>query len=99
LRCDRAIAGKDTPEVQAFVDLELASGWAGRGAALRRDGDGHNVSSPLTGSGGVGVSPAFSGDTETLVNTLRRLPEKNVPDCAGFSADFKVRQQAHSRTM
>ncbi|MEF8730587.1 MAG: transposase [Candidatus Accumulibacter meliphilus] len=30
---------------------------------------------------------------------LRRLPEKNVPDCAGFSVGFKARQQAHSRTM
>ncbi|MEF8723071.1 MAG: AAA family ATPase [Candidatus Accumulibacter delftensis] len=33
------------------------------------------------------------------LDELRRLPEKNVPDCAGFSVGFKARQQAHGRTM
>ncbi len=27
---------------------------------------------------------------------LRRLPEKMIPDCAGFLFGFKARQQAHS---
>jgi hypothetical protein len=30
---------------------------------------------------------------------LRRLPEKNVPNGAGFSSAFKERQRVHSRTM
>ena len=34
-----------------------------------------------------------------MAKFFRRLPEKNVPDCAGFSLGFKARQQAHSRTM
>ena len=28
---------------------------------------------------------------------LRRLPEKNIPECAGFSFVFKARQPAHSK--
>ena len=33
------------------------------------------------------------------LETLRRLPENDVPDRAGFSFVIKARQQAHSRTM
>jgi hypothetical protein len=27
---------------------------------------------------------------------FRRLPEKNIPDCAGFLFGFKARRRAHS---
>ena len=36
---------------------------------------------------------------ELKPHRLRRLPENDVPDCAGISFVFKARQQAHSRAM
>jgi len=34
-----------------------------------------------------------------LLAMIRRLPENNIPDRAGFSFVIKARQQANSRTM
>jgi hypothetical protein len=44
------------------------------------------------------------GDRATAVgwdsaDQLRRLPEKLVPDCAGFSFAFKEGRQEHSRAL
>jgi hypothetical protein len=41
----------------------------------------------------------FTGQFPVNSRSVRRLPEKNVPDCEGFLVVFKEREQEHSAAM
>ncbi len=52
---------------------------------------------PLTTDAGV-LLPAQLA-TQTQIAELRRLPETNIPNGAGFSSAFAKRQRVHSRSL
>jgi len=59
-------------------------------AGSRRDSAG----SPRCAAG-LRSHAELAADVTQCANEIRRLPEKKIPDCAGFLFGFKARQQAH----